>query len=201
MNKFDLIKTLSESKKKTLSEEQLAWIKQHMLFQFKGNDEILLQKFRVWSDGTVSYNESQLTIVDFDEGFEPPVPFKFKYIQRLRIASGTVLTTFDIFPEKAFGVGFLNDEKMPSLKGLSKVLKECKTFRINTRFKNGMIEFFKIRGLEDVSIYSPKSEKNRTAKFEKKISKAVKILNKWLKEKDPFGFQNEMEDEGLREFL
>lgn len=173
-----------------LTDEQKEWLVAHTDNYDLRSGEFLIK------GGKIDVTANFCYVEEFDQGFDPlPDNIRFGNV-RLFYYKNCVLTNFDLMPTTAQSVFFNADTEAPSsLKGLSKVLKSCKKLTINKSVKSGLLEVFKIKGMEGVSYQPGKRETKKNA-----IEKAIKIVNTHLATGDVFQCQEDLHTAGLGQF-
>lgn len=173
-----------------LTDEQKDWLVAHTYNYDLRSGEFLIKS------GKIDVTANLCFVEEFDQGFDPlPDSIRFGNV-RLFYYKNCTLTNFDLIPNKAESIFFLAGTEVPSsLKGLAKVLKQCKKITLNRSVKSGLLEVFKIKGMEGVSYQPGKRETKKNA-----IEKAIKIVNTHLATGDVFQCQEDLHTEGLGQF-
>ena len=172
------------------TEEQVKWLIAHT-----DNYELRVPEFTI-NNGKIDISANFCFIEDFEQDIDPlPESIRFGKVN-LFYFKDCVLTNFDLFPNKAESIFLKEGTEVPSsLKGLAKVLKQCKKLTINKSVKSGLLEAFKIRGLEAISYQPGKRETKKNL-----IEKAIKIVNTHLASGDVFQCQEDLHEAGLGQF-
>ncbi len=183
-----LISLFEESS--VLTDEQKVWLVNHT-----DNYELHSGEFLI-NNGKIDVTANFCYIEEFEDKYdELPSSIRFGNV-RLFYFKNCILSDFTLMPTKAKSIFFLANTTAPeSLKGLSKVLKQCEKLTINKSVKSGLLEVFKIKGLESIS-YQPG---NRETK-KNPIEKAIKIVNTHLATGDVFQCQEDLHAAGLGHF-
>ena len=173
-----------------LSDDQKKWLVQHTDNYDLRSGEFLIKNGKIDVIANFCYVE------EFEQEYdELPENIRFGNV-RLFYYKNCTLTNFDLIPNKAESIFFLDGTVIPSsLKGLAKVLKSCKKLTINKSVKSGLLEVFKIKGMEGVSYQPGKRETKKNA-----IEKAIKIVNTHLATGDVFQCQEDLHAAGLGQF-
>lgn len=175
------------------SPEQQKWIKGYITAA-----DVLLkhQNLTIGTDGRINI-DAMIMIDELEQQYdEVPDYIRFGTIKYFGITNCT-LTDLRIFPENATAISIFDDSKMPSFKGIHKIVKTCNILRINKAFVDGLIDCYKIKGLQKISFTN-----NPKYALPKQLQDAVQLTNDALKsETNIFAYQNQMKDAGFKDFL
>ena len=173
-----------------LADDQKEWLVQHTDNYDLRSGEFLIKNGKIDVIANFCYIEEVEQDID-----ELPENIRFGNV-RLFYYKNCTLTNFDLIPNKAESIFFLAGTEVPSsLKGLAKVLKQCKKITLNKSVKSGLLEVFKIHGIEALAYNPGKRETKKNP-----IEKAIKIVNTHLASGDVFQCQEDLHAAGLGQF-
>lgn len=172
------------------TDDQKKWLVQHVDSYELRSGEFLIK------NGKIDVSASFCYIEEVEQNLDAlPENIRFGNV-RLFYYKTCTLTNFDLIPSKAEAIYFSTNTEVPSsLKGLAKVLKQCKKITINKFVKLGLLEVFKIHGLEAL-VYKPGERETK----KNPIEKAIKIVNTHLATGDVFQCQEDLHAAGLGHF-
>jgi hypothetical protein len=193
------IQNLFESHGK-LVVQQIEWFKKYIdAFIYKYGDQANVGvDFYTVPDGKIETSRNFVIVSNYYQDQDPlPKNIRFGHI-RIMTFSDCQLENFDILPTTAQSVTFKEDTEIlsGSLKGISKTLKQCKRIEFPKSVKSGLLEAFKIEGMQELHCNGNKNSKKQSA-----IEIAVGIVNQHLKEgKDIFDCQEALHARRFGEF-
>ena len=172
------------------TDDQKKWLIQHSSTYELRSGEFLIK------NGKIDVVSNFCYIEEVEQDFDKlPENIRFGNV-RLFYYKNCTFTNFDLIPNKAESIFFLAGTEVPSsLKGLAKVLKHCKRIKINKSVKSGLLEVFKIGGMESLGYDPSKRETKKNP-----IEKAIKIVNTHLATGDVFQCQEDLHAAGLGQF-
>lgn len=133
-----------------------------------------------------------VTIANITSNEDLP-PFKFGEIGRLEFHD-CKFSDISFLPEKVRALSFMESD-VPSIKGISKIVKSCEEIVLSPKMKSGLLELLSLNGLKKISL-------SRTVKFsDEPIGRAAFIVAEHLEgEKDIIDCQSELIDNDLESF-
>ena len=175
-----------------LSEEQSSWLNKYAV-----DLELAKESFMIDTTGKIIPKVLKSISIDgYHQNNEKfPEYIKFGNVERFRIFDSSI-NTFEMLPEKLLTLSILTDSNIPSLKGISKYLKECKIIGINRNVKSGFLDLFNVRGLSSIVLKGMAYEKIT------EYQTLIRIMNNHLSslERDVFECQSELLDNDLGSF-
>lgn len=195
------LSTLLEVTDPSLSDEQIKW-----LTAYVDNFHLVSNTFKM-RNGKIDVYASFFFMQSVEETYDPiPEFIKFGDISKMIFSDGCELTSFALFPTKAVRIAFYDGSIMPkSLKGMSKVLKECEVFELNPSFKSGILEFFNIRGIKEITFNDDRKHfkrisDSRMKRVDHPIQEAIKIVMEHLPRGDVFECQDRLIQAGFKDY-
>lgn len=186
--------SLFESGAEELSAEQVKWLERHV-------DAFKFHKTSFFGvNGKIRCNANVCVLEGLENSYSNiPDYIRFGKVRSIAFSGNSVITDFSLIPETSKEILFFSKTKMPSCKGIQKVIRSCETLALNDSFIDGLLDIMQINGLKSIGINTG-SVNPRSKKIER-TRNAIEIAIRTLEAgEDAFDLQDALHSAGLEEY-